>query len=246
MIETKNTSISRGRIYGFFSLEKTNVFSLRWLRTIPRGMGGAYCLERAEKNGDGFFGRCFFFGCPEKNDWNKKQQVPVYGPLSLLYVFCCFFLLEGGVAHLFGLGDVMDYVIFGEVGLGGSNALNGRSFQGLTDKIDFQRLQKEVSWVLVMRIVVIVSRIKIILLGIRSHQQMLFFVNVVPLSSPGGSHFKLFWPVGSKRYYDNQGCIQTFLRCFFGSIYIYLYVYIYIQFVFFVCYPRPHVCSWFL
>lgn len=106
----------------------------------------------------------------------KKQQVPVYGPLSLLYVFCCCFLLEGGVAHLFGLGD----------------ALNGRSFQGLTDKIDFQRLQKEVSWVLVMRIVVIVSRIKIILLGIRSHQQMLFFVNVVPLSSPGGSHFKLF------------------------------------------------------
>ena len=102
----------------------------------------------------------------------------MYGVWAVVIVVMFFvFLLEGGVgvgaknqgvstffgrcfAHLFGLGDVMDYVIFWEVGLGGSNTLNGRSFEGLTHKIDLQSLQKEVSWVLVMRIVVMVSRIK--------------------------------------------------------------------------------------
>ena len=44
----------------------------------------------------------------------------------------------------------------------------------LTHKIDFQSLQKEVSWVLVVEgVVVMVSSIRNILLGIRSHQQML-------------------------------------------------------------------------
>ena len=67
----------------------------------------------------------------------KKQQVPVYGPLwyvVLFFVLSFFLRVGGGVGakrqgvstfcwqmfcpFSFGLGDVMDYVIFGKVGVG--------------------------------------------------------------------------------------------------------------------------------